>query len=206
MKNVPKIGRVSALTSSRGDEPAYRFLEHEPGLLGPNSACDRRPLRGLDGFVGCTAPTRWHTPPRRLFMLPGLAKPVVLNGKPAAHRRDPRGRHREPHHGAADRRGPHRGRRAHGAGGGHPFGAICGAATARRKVSSTNFGAFQSFNYPPLAVTYLHYCVPRAPARPARCGRVAGAGASMDDAGVGGVSVSRHHRRRCCGPSWNRRP
>ena len=72
------------------------------------------------------------------------------------------------------------------------------------KVSSTNFGAFQSFNYRPWPTWTCTLCSARS-ARPARCGGSLAPALSMDDA-VSVVFLYPGITRRCCGPSWNRRP
>ena len=171
MKNVPKIGRLGFNLDHVEMDPPIDSSNMNPACWARIASVIADRYEDFDGFVVLHGTdTMAYTASALSFMLSGLAKPVVLTGSQL-----PIGEIREDGTenlitalqiaAARTDAGRHlwRGNRA-------------------TKVSSTNFGAFQSFNYPPLADMDLHIVFrERLLARPATGGTLAAA-LAMDDA------------------------
>lgn len=202
MKNVPKIGRLGFNLDHVEMDPPIDSSNMNPACWARIASVIADRYEDFDGFVVLHGTdTMAYTASALSFMLSGLAKPVVLTGSQL-----PIGEIREDGTEnlitalqiAAARTDA-----------GEPmvqevaisFGRHLWRGNRATKVSSTNFGAFQSFNYPPLADMDLHIVFrERLLARPAAGGTLAAA-LAMDDAGVGGVSVSRYHRGGAAAPA-----
>ena len=183
MKNVPKIGRLGFNLDHVEMNPPIDSSNMNPACWARIASVIADRYEDFDGFVVLHGTdTMAYTASALSFMLPGLAKPVVLTGSQL-----PIGEIREDGTEnlitalqiAAARTEA-----------GAPmvqevaisFGRHLWRGNRATKVSSTNFGAFQSFNYPPLADMDLHIVFrERLLARPAAGGSLAPA-LSMDDA------------------------
>lgn len=183
MKNVPKIGRLGFNLDHVEMSPPIDSSNMNPACWARIASVIADRYEDFDGFVVLHGTdTMAYTASALSFMLPGLAKPVVLTGSQL-----PIGEIREDGTEnlitalqiAAARTEA-----------GEPmvqevtisFGRHLWRGNRATKVSSTNFGAFQSFNYPPLADMDLHIVFrERLLARPAAGGSLAPA-LSMDDA------------------------
>ena len=203
MKNVPKIGRLGFNLDHVEMDPPIDSSNMNPACWA-RIASVRSPTatRTSTASSCCTAPTPWPTPPRRSRS----CCPVWPNRWCSREASCPSARSAR----TVPRTSSRRCRSL------RPvpmpaqpmvqevaisFGRHLWRGNRATKVSSTNFGAFQSFNYPPLADMDLHIVFRERLLCPARCGRVAGAGACHGRCGVGGVSVSRHHRGGAAAPA-----
>lgn len=157
MKNVPKIGRLGYALDHVELTPPIDSSNMSPDVWARVAKMIVDAYDRFDGFVVLHGTdTMAYTASALSFMLPGLAKPVILTGSQL-----PIGEIREDgtenlitalQIAAA--------RTADGA----PmvqevaisFGRHLWRGSRATKVSSTNFGAFESFNYPPLADMDLH--------------------------------------------------
>ena len=184
MKNVPKIGRLGFNLDHVEMDPPIDSSNMNPACWARIASVIADRYEDFDGFVVLHGTdTMAYTASALSFMLSGLAKPVVLTGSQL-----PIGEIREDGTEnlitalqiAAARTDA-----------GEPmvqevaisFGRHLWRGNRATKVSSTNFGAFQSFNYPPLADMDLHIVFrERLLARPARHARVAGGHDLIDHA------------------------
>ena len=175
MKNVPKIGRLGYALDHVELTPPIESSNMNPACWARIARVIADRYEDFDGFVVLHGTdTMAYTASALSFMLPGLAKPVVLTGSQL-----PIGEIREDGTEnlitalqiAAARTEA-----------GAPmvqevtisFGRHLWRGNRATKVSSTNFGAFQSFNYPPLADMDLHIVFrERLLARPAAGGTLA---------------------------------
>ena len=175
MKNVPKIGRLGFNLDHVEMDPPIDSSNMNPACWARIASVIADRYEDFDGFVVLHGTdTMAYTASALSFMLSGLAKPVVLTGSQL-----PIGEIREDGTEnlitalqiAAARTDA-----------GEPmvqevaisFGRHLWRGNRATKVSSTNFGAFQSFNYPPLADMDLHIVFrERLLARPATGGTLA---------------------------------
>ncbi len=157
MKNVPKIGRLGYELDHVELDPPIDSSNMSPAVWAQVAKMIADAYDDFDGFVVLHGTdTMAYTASALSFMLPNVAKPVILTGSQL-----PIGEIREDgtenlitalQIAAA--------RTADGA----PmvqevaisFGRHLWRGNRSTKVSSTNFGAFRSFNYPPLANMDLH--------------------------------------------------
>lgn len=206
MKNVPKIGRLGFNLDHVEMDPPIDSSNMNPACWARIASVIADRYEDFDGFVVLHGTdTMAYTASALSFMLSGLAKPVVLTGSQL-----PIGEIREDGTEnlitalqiAAARTDA-----------GEPmvqevaisFGRHLWRGNRATKVSSTNFGAFQSFNYPPLPTwTCTSFSASACSLGPLREGRWRRR-SPMDDA-VSVVFLYPGTPRRCCGPSWNRRP
>ena len=202
MKNVPKIGRLGFNLDHVEMDPPIDSSNMNPACWARIASVIADRYEDFDGFVVLHGTdTMAYTASALSFMLSGLAKPVVLTGSQL-----PIGEIREDGTEnlitalqiAAARTDA-----------GEPmvqevaisFGRHLWRGNRATKVSSTNFGAFQSFNYPPLADMDLHIVFRERLLREGRWRRRSPW--TMRCRWCFCIPVS---PRRCCGPSWNRRP
>ncbi|MEY8561985.1 type I asparaginase [Eggerthellaceae bacterium 3-80] len=161
--NVPKIGRLGFKLSHYEFDPPIDSSNMNPQLWKTIAEVIEANYNDVDGFVILHGTdTMAYTASALSFMLEGLAKPVILTGSQL-----PIGEIREDGTEnvitalqiAAERisSGEHSGQ---------PmiqevaisFGRHLWRGCRATKESSTDFGAFRSFNYPPLADMDLHIC------------------------------------------------
>lgn len=172
MRNVPKIGRLGFTLDHVEMDPPLDSSDVSPAHWARMARAIAERYDDFDGFVVLHGTdTMAYTASALSFMLAGLSKPVILTGSQL-----PIGEIREDGTEnlitalqiAAARTGE-----------GEPmvrevaiaFGRHLWRGNRATKVSSTNFGAFQSFNYPPLADMDLHIVFrERLLARPATGG------------------------------------
>ena len=183
MRNVPKIGRLGYALDHVELDPPIDSSNMNPAIWAKVAKMIVDAYDRFDGFVVLHGTdTMAYTASALSFMLPGLAKPVILTGSQL-----PIGEIRED--GTENLITALQIAAARRADGGPmvqevaiAFGRHLWRGNRATKVSSTNFGAFRSFNYPPLADMDLHIVYrERLLARPDATAKLAPAYA-MDDA------------------------
>lgn len=183
MKNVPKIGRLGYTLDHVELHPPIDSSNMNPAHWAQVARMIADAYDDFDGFVVLHGTdTMAYTASALSFMLPGLTKPVILTGSQL-----PIGEIRED--GTENLITALQIAAAHTDAGAPlvqevaiSFGRHLWRGNRATKVSSTNFGAFRSFNYPPLANMDLHIDFhERLLLRPAPDARLAPAYA-MDDA------------------------
>lgn len=201
MKNVPKIGRLGFNLDHVEMNPPIDSSNMNPACWARIASVIADRYEDFDGFVVLHGTdTMAYTASALSFMLPGLAKrwcsreascPSARSARTAPRTSSRRCRSPRPV--------PMPARMVQEVA--ITFGRHLWRGNRATKVSSTNFGAFQSFNYPPLADMDLHIVFrERLLARPAAGGSLAPA-LSMDDAVSVVFLYPGHHRGGAAAPA-----
>ena len=158
MQNVPKVGRLGFAIDHQQLDPPIDSSNMSPAHWRQIAQMIAEGYDAYDGFVVLHGTdTMAYTASALSFMLPGLAKPVVLTGSQL-----PIGEIRED--GTENLITALQVAAARDDATGQPmvqevaisFGRFLWRGNRATKASSTDFGAFKSFNYPPLAKMDLH--------------------------------------------------